>query len=58
MSMRKLAVWGGAGAVLLSATVFQALQASAPPRRVPLHRARPSGCWRPRGAWWPIPGPR
>lgn len=31
--MRKLAVWGGLGAVLLSATVFQALQASAPPRR-------------------------
>lgn len=30
MRMRKLVVWGGVGAVLLSATVFQALQASAP----------------------------
>lgn len=33
MRMRKLVVWGGVGAVLLSATVFQALQASAPAPR-------------------------
>lgn len=36
--MRKLTIWGGVGVLLLSATVFQALQASAPPAAKPAAR--------------------
>ncbi len=41
MRKRMLVIWGGVGAVLLSATVFQALQASAPAPRAGLP-ARPA----------------